>query len=141
MGRTSSIVKDRYNAKAYDEIKVRVDKGHKVEIQAHAAALGESLNGFIGRAIDDAMERDGSGNRAKAHGVVQDSVGVSLVPDTLETAQKAAEATGDPGAIYGASCGYSDGAGSQFPAPGYQSGSRGQTGKGGVILWHYQRRT
>ena len=84
MGRTSSIVKDRYNAKAYDEIKVRVDKGHKVEIQAHAAALGESLNGFIGRAIDEAMERDGSGNPAKAHGVVQDSVGVSLVPDTLE---------------------------------------------------------
>ena len=95
MGRTSSIVKDRYNAKAYDEIKVRVDKGHKVEIQAHAAALGESLNGFIGRAIDEAMERDGSGNPAKAHGVVQDSVGVSLVPDTLETAQKAAEATGE----------------------------------------------
>ena len=75
MGRTSSIVKDRYNAKAY--------------------ALGESLNGFIGRAIDEAMERDGSGNPAKAHGVVQDSVGVSLVPDTLETAQKAAEATGE----------------------------------------------
>ena len=45
MGRTSSMVKDRYNAKAYDEIKVRVDKGHKVEIQAHAASLGESVNG------------------------------------------------------------------------------------------------
>lgn len=95
MGRTSSIVKDRYNAKAYDEIKVRVDKGHKGEIQAYAAALGESLNGFIGRAIDEAMERDGSGSPAKARGVVQDGVGVSLVPKTLETAQKAAEATGE----------------------------------------------
>lgn len=94
MGRTSSIVKDRYNAKAYDEIKVRVDKGHKGEIQAYAAALGESLNGFIGRAIDEAMERDGSGS-PKARGVVQDGVGVSLVPKTLETAQKAAEATGE----------------------------------------------
>ena len=95
MGRTSSIVKDRYNAKAYDEIKVRVDKGHKGEIQAHAAALGESLNGFIGRAIDEAMERDGSGGPAKARGVVKAGVGVSLVPKTLETAQKAAEATGE----------------------------------------------
>ena len=95
MGRTSSIVKDRYNAKAYDEIRVRVDKGHKGEIQAYAAALGESLNGFIGRAIDEAMERDGSGSPAKARGVVQDGVGVSLVPKTLETAQKAAEATGE----------------------------------------------
>ena len=27
-------------------------------IKAHAAALGESVNGFIGRAIDEAMERD-----------------------------------------------------------------------------------
>lgn len=95
MGRTSSIVKDRYNAKAYDEIKVRVDKGHKGEIQAHAAALGESLNGFIGRAIDEAMERDGSGGPVKARGVVKAGVGVSLVPKMLETAQKAAEATGE----------------------------------------------
>ena len=95
MGRTSSIVKDRYNAKAYDEIKVRVDKGHKGEIQAYAAALGESLNGFIGRAIDEAMERDGSGAPVKARGVVQAGVGVSLVPKTLETAKRAAEATGE----------------------------------------------
>ena len=27
---------ERYNAKAYDEIKVRVPKGHKSELQAHA---------------------------------------------------------------------------------------------------------
>lgn len=58
MGKTSSAVKDRYNAKAYDEIKVRVDKGRKPVIQAHAEAQGESVNGFINRAIDEAMERD-----------------------------------------------------------------------------------
>lgn len=58
MGKTSSAVKDRYNAKAYDEIKVRVDKGRKPVIQAHAEAHGESVNGFINRAIDEAMERD-----------------------------------------------------------------------------------
>ena len=58
MGKTSSAVKDRYNAKAYDEIKVRVGKGQKDMIQAHAQTQGESVNGFIGRAINEAMERD-----------------------------------------------------------------------------------
>lgn len=59
MGRTSSAVKDRYNAKAYDEMKVRVMKGNKERIQAHAEAQGESLNAFISRAIIETMERDG----------------------------------------------------------------------------------
>ena len=59
MGRTSSTVKDRYNAKAYDEIKVRVPKGKKGIIEAHAETHGESVNGFINRAIEEAMERDG----------------------------------------------------------------------------------
>ena len=58
MGRTSSTVKDRYNAKAYDEMKVRVTKGNKELIQDHAEAHGESLNAFINRAITETMERD-----------------------------------------------------------------------------------
>lgn len=58
MGKTSSAVKDRYNAKAYDEIKVRVEKGRKESIRAHAEARGESVNAFINRAIDEAMDRD-----------------------------------------------------------------------------------
>lgn len=58
MGRTSSTVKDRYNAKAYDEMKVRVAKGNKELIQDHAEAHGESLNAFINRAITETMERD-----------------------------------------------------------------------------------
>lgn len=58
MGKTSSAVKDRYNAKAYDEIKVRVPKGRKDFIQAHAESQGESVNAFINRAIDNQMERD-----------------------------------------------------------------------------------
>ena len=49
---------EKYNAKAYDEIKVRVEKGKKATIQAHADARGESVNGFINRAIDETMERD-----------------------------------------------------------------------------------
>lgn len=58
MGTTSSAVKDRYNAKSYDEIKVRVSKGKKDTIKVHAEACGESLNAFINRAIAEAIARD-----------------------------------------------------------------------------------
>lgn len=63
MGKTSSQVKDRYNAKAYDAITFRVPKGEKETIKAHADRQGESLNGFIQRAITEAMERDKGGER------------------------------------------------------------------------------
>jgi len=55
---TSSAVKRKYNAKAYDQINLTVKKGEKEELQAHAAEQGESLNGFINRAIHETMERD-----------------------------------------------------------------------------------
>ena len=58
MGKTSSKVKDRYNAKVYDEIKVRVSKGDKDKIKTHAESRGESLNGFINRAIDETIRHD-----------------------------------------------------------------------------------
>lgn len=61
MGKTSSVVKDRYNAKAYDEIKVRVPKGQKEVIQAHAEAQGKSVNGFVNEAIEEKMARDKAG--------------------------------------------------------------------------------
>ena len=49
----------KYNAKAYDEIKIRVYKGEKEKIKAHAEQNGESINGFVNRAIDETMQRDG----------------------------------------------------------------------------------
>lgn len=70
MGRTSSAVKDRYNAKAYDEIKVRVVKGQKNVVQAHAEARNESVNGFINRAISETMERD-SGAPGASEGQIE----------------------------------------------------------------------
>ena len=48
----------RYEDKAYDKILVRLPKGQKDLIQAHAEAQGESTNGFINRAISETMERD-----------------------------------------------------------------------------------
>mgnify|MGYP003319331477 FL=1 len=48
----------KYMKENYDEIKVRVPKGLKDEIKAHAEARGESANGFIGRAISEQIQRD-----------------------------------------------------------------------------------
>lgn len=50
----------KYKKENYDQIQLRVPKGRKDEIQAHAEAHGESTNGFINRAITNQMERDNS---------------------------------------------------------------------------------
>ncbi len=55
MGKTSTTAKDKYNAKAYDDIRLRVPKGQKEAIQSFAEQNGESLNGFINRLIAEAM--------------------------------------------------------------------------------------
>lgn len=41
------------------EVKVRMEPDHRESVRAHAEAQGESLNGFINRAIDETMQRDG----------------------------------------------------------------------------------
>ena len=46
---------NRYIAKSYDRINLTVPKGKKERIQNYAQSVGESVNGFINRAIDDAM--------------------------------------------------------------------------------------
>lgn len=48
----------KYNAANYDRIELRVEKGKKEDVQAHAEARGESVNAFINRAIAETMERD-----------------------------------------------------------------------------------
>lgn len=48
----------RYKAKAYDAFETRVKKGEKAQLQTHAAKHGESLNGFINRAIRETIQRD-----------------------------------------------------------------------------------
>lgn len=58
MGKASTRAQNKYIAKAYDRINLTVPKGKKETIQAHAVARGESVNGFINRAIDEVMERD-----------------------------------------------------------------------------------
>lgn len=41
-----------------DEIKIRTPKGQKDVIKAHADSMGESVNGFINRAIEETIDRD-----------------------------------------------------------------------------------
>lgn len=45
-------------AEKLDRINLTVPKGRKEIIKAHAAAHGESVNGFINRAINETMERE-----------------------------------------------------------------------------------
>lgn len=49
---------EKYNAKSYDRINIAIPKGEKGKIKSHAEQRGESVNGFIKRAIDETMERD-----------------------------------------------------------------------------------
>ena len=111
----------KYEAKTYDKTLIRLPKGRLDEIRAHIEPAGESLNGFIGRAISETMERDSSGAAApcavqqeagtapagrvvcrvpaadtagspqEAAGATAVAGGISLPPDTLETAQEAAD--------------------------------------------------
>ena len=62
-----SEARKRANQKYIDkqgEIKIRMNKECKAIIQAHAAAQGESVNGFINRAIQEAMARDNAARGA-----------------------------------------------------------------------------
>lgn len=64
-GRTSAASHNKYIAKAYDRVNLTMPKGKKEILQAHAEARGESVNGFINRAIDHEMERDTKGGEQK----------------------------------------------------------------------------
>lgn len=58
--KTSTAVKNRYNAKAYDQLPIRVPKGRKATVQSAADAAGQSLNGYVVQALDERMARDGA---------------------------------------------------------------------------------
>lgn len=48
----------KYIKNNYDRMELTVKKGKKAIIKAHAESLGESVNAFVNRAINEAMERD-----------------------------------------------------------------------------------
>lgn len=81
---------NKWIAKAYDRINLTVPKGRKEIIQAHAEANGESVNGFINRAIGEAMVESPQQPAGAPQGM-----GAILTPAALKTAQEAAQKAGE----------------------------------------------
>ena len=50
--------KNKWLSENKERINLVVPKGRKAELQAHAEQHGESLNGFIVRAVDETIQRD-----------------------------------------------------------------------------------
>ena len=48
---------NEYISKKYDSLRIVVPKGKKAKIKAYADSKGESINGFVNKAIDKAMEK------------------------------------------------------------------------------------
>ncbi len=48
----------KWDAANLDRLSLAVPKGRKAEIQAHAQGMGETVNGFLKRAIEETIERD-----------------------------------------------------------------------------------
>ena len=65
-------------------------KGRKDEIQTFAAQTGESVNGFINRAIGEAM-----GESPQQPAGAPQGEGAILTPAALKTAQEAAQRAGE----------------------------------------------
>ena len=58
MGKTSSAVKRRYNAKTYERIAIDAKIGWKAKVKAAADAAGESVNAYVQKAVNDRMDRE-----------------------------------------------------------------------------------
>ena len=84
----------KYVKSKYDRFGLTMPKGNLDKIKAHAETHGESVNGFIGRAIDETMERD-AGTPTEATEQPPAATAALLPPDTLEEAQNAARITGE----------------------------------------------
>ena len=57
-GKPSTRAKNKYNAANYERIALVVPKGKKAKIKAYADSKGESINGFVNRAINETMNND-----------------------------------------------------------------------------------
>ena len=81
---------NKWIAKVYDRINLTVPKGRKEGIQAFATQTGESVNGFINRAIGEAM-----GESPQQPAGAPQGMGAILTPAALKTAQEAAQRAGE----------------------------------------------
>ena len=54
-GKTSNESKAKYNAKAYDQVKIIMKKGQREQVKEFAESRGLSLNAYINKLIADDM--------------------------------------------------------------------------------------
>ena len=55
MTKPTNAVKDRWNAKAYDDLRIRIPKGRKADVEAYAKAQGESVNALVNNFLRNAV--------------------------------------------------------------------------------------
>ena len=85
----------KYMKENYDVFQIRMPKGRKAEIQAAAAAVGESLNAYINASIAQRMDGDTSRSPTEASTALSSDGAVSLPADTLKAAREAEDAKGE----------------------------------------------
>lgn len=87
--------KNKWQKENCDRINLTVPKGKKETIQAHAEAQGESVNGFINRAIDHQISQDRLRGPSEAlQGTSGGSV-VSLPSEAYKCAVEVSTASGE----------------------------------------------
>ena len=59
----------KYLKESVEDIRIRVPKGQKEVVKSHSDKMGESMNSFVVRAINETMERDNqsSGVSSRIH--------------------------------------------------------------------------
>lgn len=80
----------KWDSANLDRLSLAMPKGAKEAVKAFAAAHGESVNGFINRAINEAM----TGTQNISHDGDKNA-GAILTPVALKTAQEAAQRAGE----------------------------------------------
>lgn len=104
---------NKYVKSNYDRIELVIKpKGRKEDLKAHASSMGETLNAFITRAINETMERDGSptaaadpqtepqlspASKETPSAAVADGLPSYLTPDILSHIDRKRFLTGDMG--------------------------------------------
>lgn len=55
MSKPTNAVKDRWNAKNYDDLRIRIPKGRKADVEAYAAEQGATINGLVNSYLRSAL--------------------------------------------------------------------------------------
>lgn len=85
----------KWDSANLDRLSLAMPKGAKEAVKAFAAAHGESVNGFINRAINETM--------TGAQNIAPDgdrNAGTILTPAALKTAQEAAQKAGETVSVF-----------------------------------------